>query len=75
MKNMDLDIPLPSTQTLFPVLRTCNSPDSLLDRSKGGEFQCTECLGGKMCIVHSSKYGTNVLKYCLPCNGSGKIKI
>ena len=75
MKNMDLDIPLPSTKNLYPVLRTWKSPDSLLDRSKGGEFQCSECLGGKMCIVHSSIYNTNVLKYCMPCNGTGKIRI
>lgn len=75
MKNMDLDIPLPSTQNLFPVLRNWNAPSSLLDRSKGGYFQCTECKGGMMCIVHSPIYNTNVLKYCLACNGTGKIKI
>ena len=75
MKNMDLDIPLPSSQTLFPVLRQWKSPDSILDRSKGGYFTCTQCKGGKMCIVHSSNYGTNVLKYCLACKGTGRIRI
>lgn len=74
MKNMDLDIPLPSSQTLFPVLRQWNPP-GWLSQTTGTWVKCRLCKGGKMSIVHSSNYGTNVLKYCLACKGTGEIRI
>jgi len=72
MKNMDLDIPLPSN--LFPVLKTWQPP-TWLSQTTGTEVQCRKCHGGKLNIVHSGNYGTNVLKYCLVCHGTGKVRI
>ncbi len=74
MKNMDLDIVLPSTNNLFPVLKQWEPPE-WLSQTQGTEVTCRLCLGGKMNIVKSEALHQNILKYCLACHGTGKITI
>ena len=76
MKNMDLDIPIFSGNSLGLMQKIKPwVPPGWLSQTVGTEVQCRLCVGGKMCIVASQGTGQNILKYCLACKGTGKIRI
>jgi len=77
IKNMDLDIPIFSrnNQKLNShYIKKWEQP-GWLSQTQGTEVTCRLCRGAKMSIVESQVTGQRVLKYCLHCKGTGKMRL
>ena len=78
MKDPNLDIPIfSSSQQELNKITKVWTPDRYLTFSQtvGTEVTCRICRGGKMVIIQSEISKKMVLKYCIHCHGTGKMRI
>lgn len=79
MKDQNLDIPIavsPTQQQINKISKAW-TPESLLtlSQTRGTEVTCRICRGAKMVVIKSERTNNMVLKYCLHCKGTGKMRI